>query len=252
MSTRNVAELPLTYSAMLRGRPVTYQVVVSHQARSWRLSIHPHTGLSIILPARSRLAVHELLDAHADWIHRGLDRAARRPLPRRAPLADHSPLPYLGTVLGLEIDRHLHGLPRLESERGILRVGTHGPRRLVQEVEAWYRQQADALIPERLRVLNATLGFCFARVTIRDQRTRWGSCSTAGNLAFNWRLLMAPLAIVDSVVAHELTHLADPSHAPSFWRRLAAIDPAYQVHRTWLRQYGSWLSLGCEPPPMLP
>jgi predicted metal-dependent hydrolase len=196
--------------------------------------------------------VDELLDAHADWIHRGLDRAARQPIPRQAPLADDSPLPYLGIVLRLEIDRQRGGPPRLDLERTTLRVGALGPRRLAPQVEAWYRQQADTLFPDRLQVLNATLGFRFARVTIRDQRTRWGSCSAAGNLAFNWRLVMAPLAIVDSVVAHELTHLADPSHAPSFWRRLAAIDPAYDAHRGWLRQYGSWLSLGCDPPPALP
>jgi predicted metal-dependent hydrolase len=244
--------LPLTYSAVLRGQAVTYRVVISHRARSWRLSIHPHTGLCVVLPARSRLAVANLLETHADWIQRTLDRAARRPVPRQAPLAHDSPLPYLGTVLRLEIDRLLSGLPRLDLERRTLRVGALGPRRLVEELEAWYRQQARALFPERLQVLNATLGFRFARVAIRDQRTRWGSCSAAGNLAFNWRLVMAPLAIVDSVVAHELTHLVDPSHAPSFWRRLAAIDPEYRVHRGWLRRYGSWLALGCESPPGLP
>jgi predicted metal-dependent hydrolase len=193
-----------------------------------------------------------LLDAHADWIQRALDRAVRRPVPRQAPLEDGRPLPYLGRVLRLEVDRLLRGAPRLDPERAVLRVAALGPRRLAQDVEAWYRQQADALFPQRLQILNATLGFRFARVTIRDQQTRWGSCSVTGNLAFNWRLLIAPLAIVDSVVAHELTHLVDPSHAPSFWRRLAAIDPAYRVHRGWLRQYGAWLSLGCDPPPALP
>jgi predicted metal-dependent hydrolase len=230
---------------------VTYQVVISHRARSWRLSIHPHTGLSVILPARSRVAVNDLIDAHAEWIRRGLDRTTRQPVPRRTPLADGSPLPYLGSVLRLEIDRRLSGPARLDADSRILRVDALGPRQLAHSVETWYRLQADALFPERLKILNATLGFRFARVSIRDQRTRWGSCSAAGNLAFNWRLLMAPLAIVDSVVAHELTHLVDPSHAPSFWRRLAAIDPACREHNGWLRRCGAWLSLGCDPPPGL-
>jgi predicted metal-dependent hydrolase len=137
-------------------------------------------------------------------------------------------------------------------ERAILCVGAVGPRRLAQVIEAWYRRRAEALVPERLRLVNAGLGLRYGRVFIRDQRTRWGSCSAAGNLAFNWRLMMAPLAIVDSVVAHELTHLIDPSHAPSFWRRLAEIDPGYDTHRRWLRHYGAWLALGCEPPRALP
>jgi predicted metal-dependent hydrolase len=227
-------------------------VVVSRRARSWRLSIHPHTGLSVVLPAGSRLKVEELLDAHADWIHRSLIRAARRPVPRHAPLAESSALPYAGTVLRLKIDPDQDLPPQADWEQGILRVGALAPRRLVRDIEAWYRRQAEALFPERLRVVNARLGLRYGRVTIRDQRTRWGSCSARGNLAFNWRLMMAPLAIVDSVVAHELTHLIDPSHAPSFWRRLAAVDPDYHAHRTWLRRYGAWLAVGFEPPPPAP
>ncbi len=253
MSTQTVPELPLTYSSVLRGRPVTYRVVVSLRARSWRLSIHPHTGLSVVLPARARLDIDALLDAHADWIHRSLDRASRRPVPGQSPLTEASVLSYVGTRLRLTIDpQHRDGLPQADWDHGTLRIGALGPRRLAQAIEAWYRRQAEALFPERLRIVNARLGLPYGRVTVRDQRTRWGSCSARGNLAFNWRLMIAPLAILDSVVAHELTHLVDPSHAPSFWRRLAAVDPAYDAHRRWLRRYGAWLAIGCEPPPALP
>ncbi len=252
MNAPGVPELPFLYTTTLRGRPLTYRVVVSVRVRSWRMSIHPRSGLSVVLPARSRLDVAALLDAHADWIHRALNRAARRPVPRESPLTDASVLPYVGTVLRLTIDPEHDGAAREDRKHGILRIGALGPRRLAQAIEAWYRRQAKTLMPERLRLMNARLGLSYGRVTIRDQRTRWGSCSARGNLAFNWRLMMAPLAIVDSVVAHELIHLVDPSHAPSFWRRLAAIDPAYDAHRRWLRRYGAWLSIGCEPPPAPP
>lgn len=227
-------------------------MVVSHRARSWRLSIHPHTGLSVVVPIRCRLDVDALLAGHADWIRRCLARVAGQPVPRRAPLAHGSLLPYLGTVLRLEVGAGGERSLQFDQDRGTLRTGEAGPRRLHQDVERWYRQQATSLFAERLRILNAALGFRFDRVTVRDQRTRWGSCSAAGNLAFNWRLLMAPLAIVDSVVAHELTHLVDRSHASSFWRRLETIDPSFRAHRDWLRRYGAWLSLGCELPPVLP
>lgn len=251
MSSPRALDLPLTYTAVLRGQPVAYRLVVSPRARSWRLSIHPHTGLSVVVPAGARLDVNALLAGHVDWIRRSLARIARRPVPRTMPLTHGSLLPYLGNVLRLEMDDRRDGEPQYDQTLGTLSVGEVGLRGLLTRVEAWYRRQAEGVFAERLRVLNASVGFRFNRVTIRDQRTRWGSCSASGNLAFNWRLLLAPLAIVDSVVAHELTHLVERSHAPSFWRRLETIDPSYDAHRAWLGRYGAWLSLGCEPPPAL-
>jgi predicted metal-dependent hydrolase len=249
VSVSPAPELPLTFTTVLRGRPVTYRLVASRRARAWRVSIHPHAGLSVVVPAGARLDVASLLDAHAAWIHRHLDRLARDPLPARSPLAHGSLLPYRGRVLRLEVTGRPCEGPQYDPSVETLRVNAASDRRLVAAVETWYRRQAAGVFQERLHAINAALGYRFARVTIRDQRTRWGSCSAAGNLAFNWRLLLAPPTVLDSVVAHELTHLADRTHAPSFWRLLALIDPRYDAHRRWLRQYGAWLALGCEPPP---
>ncbi len=249
MTVSVVPELPLTYTAVLRGRTVSYRLVVSRRARAWRVSIHPHTGLSVVVPVNARVDVTALLENHADWISRHLDRLARHPLPTRAPLAHGSPLFFRGEMLHLDVAGTSREIPHYDPATRTLRVGTFGARRLETAVESWYRRQAEGIFPERLDAVNATLGYRFGRVSIRDQRTRWGSCSATGNLSFNWRLLMAPPTVLDSVVAHELTHLADRSHAASFWRRLARIDPAYDAHRRWLREYGAWLALGCAPPP---
>lgn len=242
-------QLAFTYTARFNGEPIPYRLIVSHRARSWRLSIHPHTGLSVVVPARSALCVETLLDAHAEWIQRSLKRSADRPVPRPIPLADGSLLPYRGTVLRLEVVAAGRAAPGCDLGAGTLRVRSAGPERLPTAVEAWYRRQADGVFRERLDAVNAVSSYRFARVSIRDQRTRWGSCSATGNLSFNWRLLLAPPAVLDSVVAHELTHLADRTHAASFWRLLARLDPAYDAHRRWLRRYGAWLTLGCDPPP---
>ncbi|MFZ5877527.1 MAG: M48 family metallopeptidase [Nitrospirota bacterium] len=249
MTASPAPELPLTFTTVLRGRPITYRLVASRRARAWRVSIDPRTGLSVIVPAGARLDVAALLDTHAGWIHRHLDRLARDPLPARSPLAHGSLLPYRGTVLRLEVADEGHASLRCDLNAGTLRARGASAGRLLAEVEAWYRRQADGVFRERLEAVNAVAGYRFARVSIRDQRTRWGSCSATGNLSFNWRLLMAPPAVLDSVVAHELTHVVDRTHAASFWRRLAFMDPAYEAHRRWLRRYGAWLTLGCEPPP---
>lgn len=249
MTASVASELPLTYTAVVAGRTVTYRLVVSRRARAWRVAIHPYTGLSVVMPVGARLDIHALLDSHADWITRHLDRLARNPLPRYAPLAHGSILAFRGERLRLAVVGDSDEGPHHDPVTDTLRVGAVGARRLQPEVEAWYRRQAEGIFVERLDAVNAAVGYRFARVSIRDQRTRWGSCSATGTLSFNWRLLMAPPTVLDSVVAHELTHLADRTHAPSFWRRLALLDPAYDAHRRWLQTYGAWLALGCDPPP---
>ena len=84
----------------------------------------------------------------------------------------------------------------------------------------------------------ARLGLAYASIQIRDQRTRWGSCSPRGTLTFNWRLVLAPHAVLDYVVVHELCHLREANHGPAFWRLVEQARPGYKVPRAWLRRHG--------------
>ena len=90
------------------------------------------------------------------------------------------------------------------------------------------------------------LGVSYSRISIRDQRTRWGSCSTAGSLSFNWRLVLAPPVILEYVVIHELCHLRVQGHPPRFWRLVERARPTYAAERAWLRDHG-WELLAHEP-----
>jgi predicted metal-dependent hydrolase len=87
----------------------------------------------------------------------------------------------------------------------------------------------------------AELGVSFRRIEIRGQRTRWGSCSPRGTLSFNWRLALAPLAVLDYVVVHELCHLREPNHSPRFWSLVASRRPGWRAQRDWLREHGAEL-----------
>jgi predicted metal-dependent hydrolase len=85
------------------------------------------------------------------------------------------------------------------------------------------------------------LGVSFKRIEIRDQRTRWGSCSPKGTLSFNWRLALAPFEVLDYVVVHELCHLREPNHSARFWRLVADRRPGWREQRAWLREHGAEL-----------
>jgi predicted metal-dependent hydrolase len=84
----------------------------------------------------------------------------------------------------------------------------------------------------------AALGVAYHRIELRDQRTRWGSCSPRGTLSFNWRLVLAPFVVLDYIVVHELCHLREPNHSPRFWRLVASRRPGWRRQRDWLNEHG--------------
>lgn len=107
----------------------------------------------------------------------------------------------------------------------------------------WYREQAKQIIPQRVAFFATTHGFQPTGVSITRAKTRWGSCSQQGRLSFAWRLIMAPLSVIDYVVVHELAHLRELNHSPAFWRHVAAILPNYAAALQWLRHNGHKLDL---------
>jgi predicted metal-dependent hydrolase len=110
-------------------------------------------------------------------------------------------------------------------------------------IERWYRRQARLEIAPRLDAAAAAVGKSYTKLTIRDQRTRWGSCSSTGAMSFNWRLLLAPEIVLEYVVRHEAAHLAVMDHSPRFWAVMARLMPGYQQPRRWLRDHGATLVL---------
>jgi predicted metal-dependent hydrolase len=103
------------------------------------------------------------------------------------------------------------------------------------------RREAAASLPTRLLALAAVQGISVAAVSIRDQRTRWGSCSTAGRVCLNWRLVLMPAWVADYVMIHELMHVRRMDHSPRFWALVAAACPEYLKARQWLRAHGPTL-----------
>lgn len=106
-----------------------------------------------------------------------------------------------------------------------------------------YIDAAKEYFPKRVTYFHQFTGGTYSRITIRDQKTRWGSCSSKGTLSFNWRLMLAPPAILDYVVVHELCHLRHMDHSPAFWQAVGEVFPDYASARKWLRKHGQELVL---------
>jgi predicted metal-dependent hydrolase len=214
---------------------VSYTIRRSSRARRVRVTVHPDATVEVVLPSRTaEREAHRAVEELRPWIERrlrALDRAADEL--RRPP----GTVPYLGRDL------------RLVRQPGRTRVHRRGDELLVPAadplpaLERWYRAQARREIAPRLDAACARAGTRYTGLTIRAQRTRWASCSAAGAMSFNWRLLLAPPAVLDYVVEHEVCHLEVMDHSPRFWALLESRMPDWRVYSRWLRRYGSALTL---------
>ncbi len=110
-------------------------------------------------------------------------------------------------------------------------------------LEKRYIEAARDYFPKRVSHFQPLTGGSFSRIQIRDQKTRWGSCSAKGTLSFNWRLMLAPPAVLDYVVVHELCHLTYMNHSAAFWALVEKVCPDYRIHRRWLKEHGQELVL---------
>ncbi|HEX4519154.1 MAG TPA: YgjP-like metallopeptidase domain-containing protein [Gaiellaceae bacterium] len=176
------------------------------------------------------------MDEHVE-IHRS--RRARRwrlTVPWGAPARLTVPWRMPAAAIEDVLEAHREWIAR-ERGRQVPRLGldAHG----ISEQEA--RRAARELVTMVADEEAEALGVSFARIEVRGQRTRWGSCSSRGTLSFNWRLVLAPYEVLDYVVVHELCHLREPNHSPRFWRLVAERRPDWHSQREWLRAHGAEL-----------
>ena len=212
-----------------------YTIRRSSRARRVRVAVDANAGVQVTLPARARereaaVAVAEL----RPWIERRIAdvRAARERL-----AVPTGQVPYLGIHLALTPEP---GRQRAHRRGDLLLVPGEDAR---PAIERWYRRAAREEIAPRLDDAVAAVGRTYTRLTIRGQRTRWGSCSTTGAMSFNWRLLLGPEDVLDYVIWHEACHLVVMDHSRRFWSLLARHRPGYRGPQRWLRANGSALVL---------
>src|SRR5829696_2887231 len=208
-----------------------YRIRRSQRARRVRVTVDPDGTVTVTLPRRApERAAKEAVQELAPWIARRRRVFARAAADLARPAGT---LPYLGETLTL---RPQPARERVHRRGDVLLVPEGDPR---AALERFYRRAARAEIAPRLDAATARAGSRYAGLTIRGQRTRWASCSSNATMSFNWRLLLAPAAILDYVVEHEVCHLEVMDHSPRFWALLESRVPDWRAHAAWLRRYGS-------------
>jgi len=229
----------------LNGQNVAYVVKRSNRARYIRLEIRPGADLTAVIPEFYDPAIlPDFLESKQNWILTKLKQYSRR----KAPLSGNKPIikdsmPYLGKNLKIVRQRDKGTVENISFIRNKLVINSRCDNgRLNKALEKWYRLQAEKIIGAKVQLFGDKLDLAYNRLTIRGQKTLWGSCSRKGNLNFNWKLVMLPEPVIDYVVIHELMHLAEMNHSKRFWNLVADKCPDWKKHRKYLKDYSIILS----------
>ncbi len=174
--------------------------------------------------------------SHIGWIEARLKNR-----PKRIPIEPGIMLPFRGKHYQLCATGEKRGSITIEEGTTIKVAGAreHFERRVID----WLKGQAKLELLKSSHYHAENLGLRFNKLTVRDTKTRWGSCSSLGSLNYSWRLIMAPVEILDYVAAHEVAHLKEMNHGPAFWALVSKTCPQMQDHRAWLKRNGNDLHL---------
>lgn len=219
---------------MLEDPAVSVEIRRSRGARRLSLSVSHIDGAARLTapPDCSEASLRRFLDSHRDWLRKALGAT-----PEARLIADGCEIPFAGRLIRIEALRGLRGV-RFQDRDSVLEIG--GPSKEAgRRAVLWLREQARARLLDRSRAHAQTLGVRFAKISIRDTRSRWGSCSSTGALSYSWRLIFAPESVLDYVAAHEVAHLREMNHSHRFWALVSRLKPDWRDDRDWLRSHGA-------------
>jgi predicted metal-dependent hydrolase len=217
-----------------------YLVQLRRNAKARRYTLRIHSAIRevvLTLPPRGSLKqAREFAQKHGAWIAARLQR-----LPQPVPFADGAVLPLRGADHRIEHRSKARGTVWTETnETGtpLLCVAGAAPH-IARRVRDFLKREAKRDLEVASRQAARTLGVAVKRVSIRDQSSRWGSCSATGVLSYSWRLFLAPPFVLDYLAAHEAAHLVEMNHSRAFWRQVERICPDFKRAKGWLDAHGA-------------
>jgi predicted metal-dependent hydrolase len=217
------------------GEAVSVPLRRDSRARRLTLRVDPAGGCAVVTaPAGVRLAeIERFIGRHASWI------AARlASLPPPAPFRDGGTIPLRGEPCRI-VHRPGRGIVAFANAFGEPRIVVPGAaEHLTRRLGDWLKREARRDLLAAVDRHAGRLGQRPSAVRVGDTRSRWGSCSSRGALAFSWRLVLAPPSVLDYLAAHEVAHLVEMNHGLAFWRLVADLHPDHARSRAWLRRHG--------------
>jgi predicted metal-dependent hydrolase len=216
-----------------------YRVIYSKR-KTIALMVERDRSIVVRAPiGTSEDAIRQTVETKKLWLYEKLSHTQKYPLrPVRKEFVTGETLLYLGRHYRLEVtDDDAPGVS-FQNRFYISRQRQADAGRLLRE---WYMARAQEKLTPKIRFYAAALGVVYDRILISDLKVRWASCTPKNNLNFNWRIIKAPIFVIDYLIVHELAHLLEPNHTASFWNIVAVQLPRYSLAKDWLREHGAAL-----------
>ena len=232
---------------LLSGNRVDYDLIVTKTTHQSRIRVGP-SGVEVIQPVGvGAEAASTLLRRNESWVLSQLERVSSLRALRRPPSRQPGEILYRGESTPVRLEfantKARGNLVRWSDGEIVVRRGLETRTPAARGLENWLRRQARSAIAECLSPVTARIGQVPGRVYVMDQRTKWGNCSSRGNLSFNWRLVLAPGFVLRYLVTHEAVHLVIPDHSAKFWLTVQSLCPEMERAKQWLSRHHAQLAV---------
>lgn len=212
--------------------------IIRRKVKHIRININRDKNVKIIIPMKYPISeLYKIIEKRSEWIkekQRYFDNMKSGYFKM-----EKNEILYLGRKYKFIYKQELGKAVRIDDKKLEISSGLKFSDKNV--LVSWQKTEAKNFILKRLQEINKSGRFKYNRIFIRNQKTKWGNCSSKKNLSFNWRLLMTPLFVIDYLIFHELIHLEVMNHSKEYWLRLSLIYPDYKEANKWLKQYGGGL-----------
>lgn len=211
--------------------PFDYSIRTSKRVRSARIVIKPYQGLEVVIPPRfPKKQIPRILQQHEDWITKQLEKHANCFQPPMLPDALSIRMTDQNYAIEYRQNDQTTHKPRIHTELTTLTVNYQTQEQAIESLRHWVRSQAIELLTPALKNVKEEFGFDYKRVSIRSQKSRWGSCSNSGTISLNDQLLFMPKETVRYLMIHELCHTRHMNHSNKFWQLVEQCCPEFKQH----------------------
>jgi predicted metal-dependent hydrolase len=229
-------------------RKIDFEIKRGNRKRTVAIEVNAAAKVTVLAPRDlNEEKIWELVRKKAGWIIERQQKITIKAPDLNKEFVSGEAFPYLGREYRLKIIRAAsEKVGKCEFDNGRFRIEiapnlTDENRKIAvkEALLGWYLKKAEEKILGRIHCYSGQLGRRPEFIEIKSQKKRWGSCSSAGVIRLNWKIIMAPFSILDYVIVHELCHLIYPHHSPHFWQKVQSILPDYKRRRELLKQYSS-------------
>ena len=217
-----------------------YDIRFSSRARRVSIRIEPPDQVIVVAPKRtSAKLIEQLIDKQSFWIETQLNKLKQK----QHVIESEATICLFGTIYQKKVicDTSFPLGILIKDKTIILNFIDQDTRKLKQliksELDMFVKKTARVYLQKKTKLLATKMSVSYQKLTLRNQKTRWGSCSSQDNLNLNWKLVHYPPEIIDYVIIHELSHLTHHNHSHQFWSCVAHYDPDYKQHRNYLKKY---------------